>query len=316
MKLCRVVSLVTSLALILNGCGSTRDVATPPTKPSTPSLDFAKVAAWGDSLTEGNQDGSGVTYPGVLQLDLHMQVHNGGAPGATSSQVLAAMLADTPDLNDAVVIWCGRNDRANPTQVISDIQSMVDAITAANKVYLILSVPNGESSDEWKGTPGYQVTASLNAALAAKFPGHYLDIRSALINQFNPSDPIDSLDQLHDVPPASLRSHNLIGSLTSDLSAESGSLSFLYNGNGLTPRKGTILQIDSETMYVTDATSSGDVYTVAVERGYATSQIAPHVAGSLTTGIDVLHLNANGYTFVAGQVYNWLTLNAQQSAIR
>ena len=60
---------------------------------STSSEQQEPIACWGDSLTQGNQDLTGVSYPGVLQQLLGVTVYNGGVDGQTSTQIAARMLA-------------------------------------------------------------------------------------------------------------------------------------------------------------------------------------------------------------------------------
>lgn len=52
-----------------------------------------EMMAWGDSLTAGNEDGSGITYPNQLQLLTGVPVFNLGIGGQTSSQIAVRMNA-------------------------------------------------------------------------------------------------------------------------------------------------------------------------------------------------------------------------------
>jgi hypothetical protein len=54
---------------------------------SSSQNNWYNYAAWGDSLTAGNEDGTGVTYPNVLQTLTGRPVYNGGVGGQTSSQI-------------------------------------------------------------------------------------------------------------------------------------------------------------------------------------------------------------------------------------
>ncbi|KRQ09151.1 hypothetical protein AOQ71_21210 [Bradyrhizobium manausense] len=92
----------------------------------------------------------------------------------------------------------------------SDIAAMVAAL-GANSHYLILSILNGEfGSNEYSGGSGYNQIVSINSYLASTYPGHYLDIRSYLI-QHGLSDAgiatssQDLTDIGHDIPPTDLR---------------------------------------------------------------------------------------------------------------
>lgn len=53
----------------------------------------SEMIAWGDSLTAGNEDGSGITYPNQLQKLTGLTVINLGIGGQTSSQIAVRMNA-------------------------------------------------------------------------------------------------------------------------------------------------------------------------------------------------------------------------------
>ena len=104
---------------------------------------------------------------------------SGSAVSVTSAQ----FVVDTGTLNNGIIIiWAGRNNiysSAQVEQVKADISAMVSSL-GSNKNYIILSVTN--ASTETSGTTIYNNIASLNSNLASTYSGHYLDIRSYLIN--------------------------------------------------------------------------------------------------------------------------------------
>jgi lysophospholipase L1-like esterase len=279
---------------------------------STRSKKQGPVACWGDSLTQGNQDFTGVSYPSVLQQRLGVPVYNEGVDGQTSTQIAARMLAATNMYGDTDVFWAGRNDYKQPSdpesQILSNIASMVNALTSSPQKYLVLSVPNGDGIWDLKGTQDYNRIMALNSALAAAYPHHYLDIRSYLVSQYDPTQPLDVFDHENDVWPASLRVHNLMGSLAASVGASNTTI-YMNATSVVHPIDSTILEVDSELMCVTAVTaptSPGGQYALTVIRGYAKTPVSPHGADVIIVGIDPLHLNANGYTKVAQQVANWL----------
>lgn len=83
---------------------------------------------------------------------------------------------------------------------------MVAALGHTN--YLVLSIPNSDSSGEWKGGASYPTLMQLNADLAATYGARFLDVRAYLVSLYNPSIPQDVIDFSHDVPPSSLRVDN------------------------------------------------------------------------------------------------------------
>jgi lysophospholipase L1-like esterase len=272
------------------------------------------IACWGDSLTQGNQDRTGVSYPGVLQQLLGIPVYNGGVDGQTSTQIAARMLAATNMYGDTDVFWAGRNNYKQPLpsdpepQILSDIASMVNALTSSPKKLLVLSVPNGDGIWDLKGTQDYNRIMALNSALAAAYPNNYLDIRSYLVSQYDPTNLLDLFDHENDVWPASLRVHNLTGSLAAPV-GDSDTTIYMNVTSAVRPIISNILEVDSEYMCITEVTaptSPGAVYALKVLRGYANSPVSSHQANLAIVGTDPLHLNANGYTKVAQQVANWL----------
>jgi hypothetical protein len=80
--------------LILSGCsagnnpGTGASTGTPPVVTASP-----QVTAWGDSLTAGNEDGTGITYPRQLATLTGKTVNNMGIGGQTSSQIAVRMNA-------------------------------------------------------------------------------------------------------------------------------------------------------------------------------------------------------------------------------
>ena len=165
-----------------------------------------EIAAWGDSLTLGNQDGTGTTYPGVLAQLTARSVYNGGVSGQSSTQIATRMLADTSRYGDLTIIWAGRNNYWSQEVVLADIASMVYQLPSPRH-FLVLSVLN--ASYEGIGTTGYNEVIALNQALQAAYPNNYLEIRSLLVAQYDPTSGQDISDHAMDVPPTSLRFDNL-----------------------------------------------------------------------------------------------------------
>ena len=166
------------------------------------------VVAWGDSLTVGNQDGTGVTYPKVLQSLYGQVVLNEGAGGNTSTQVLTRFQAVPGFWGDISLIWSGRNNVNSPSTVASDIATMISDIPSGTP-FLVLSVTNGEYLGEGAGGATYSQIIGLNAALAASYPNNYLDIRGLLVSQYNRANPDDVIDHANDVVPYSLRAQSM-----------------------------------------------------------------------------------------------------------
>ena len=264
------------------------------------SLNYASLAgntivAWGDSLTAGNEDGSGISYPGLLPalFTPNIPVLNQGIGGQTSTQITARFLA-TPYLqNYRGVIWSGRNNSSQTATVQSDIAVMYAKMPAG----LVLSVLNGEGEGSGSGSVYTNIVTTLNPALSSTYSTHYLDVRSMLVAQ-TAANAVDVLDKAADIPLFSLRAKypgTIVGAITS------GTTSFSITGSSVAP--GFIIQASTEYIYV--LTGSGTSVT-SCTRGYAGTTAAGYGAGQAMTATDNLHLGANGYTLVAGWVYTAL----------
>ena len=165
------------------------------------------ISCWGDSLTYGAGAANG--YPYYLGLLSSFPTINNGIGGQTSSQILTNFQAHPDQYNNLTVIWSGRNNYyTNGNQVFLDIASMVSALGHTN--YLVLSVLN--STNEYIGTPQYQVFTNQNAQLADTYGKQYRDIRGwmasanslAAVNITPTSQ--DLIDIANGVPPTSLHS--------------------------------------------------------------------------------------------------------------
>ena len=337
---------------------------------------YSVCTIWGDSLTEGNQDGTGVTVSTALQaLGYCAKVNNEGTVGATSTQIavregavastasivggvipaaggigisfktgyepvshhalnmtiqgVAGVLtykggasftftratsgsptvspADSPftvqvgDLNSGlVVIWAGTNNYLDGTLVQSDVAAMVATLPKPSH-FLVLSALNSDNPWLYAGQKDYKILTSLNASLAATYPNHYSDIRTALVGAADQSNAQDRIDQVHDVPPSTMRAQDVSGVLTTGVSDASSCYFSVTTGSAL---RDYTLTVDSEKIYLssTDGTNVSGCL-----RGYAGTQASPHRVGAAFTGLDVSHLNGPvGDLFVARRILDWM----------
>lgn len=189
----------------VSGCESGRTpldvtvVAAPgtPTIVSSLAIDERNIAAWGDSFTDANYG----LYPQVLSQLTGRAVANLGIGGQTSVMIKDRMVADTQKHTWPSIFWVGRNDSGTIEQVKNSIDIMIANLTHTD--YLVLSVLNG--SGEGIGTSAYDQIMTLNNELARTYGSHYLDVRSFLVSQYDPSNPQDVADHAADIPPSSLR---------------------------------------------------------------------------------------------------------------
>ncbi len=169
---------------------------------STEPAVIKKIAAWGDSYTQGG----GITlpeyaYPVQLQQLSRYEVYNGGIGGQTSSQIKLRMLAAPDKKEYNTIIWAGTNNFWEPEIVKTDIAQMVAFL--GHKRFMILSVFNDAS--QRKGTTDYNTIIKLNNDLKEIYKENYLDVRTYLVSQSNGSVQ-DEKDKADDVIPSSLMS--------------------------------------------------------------------------------------------------------------
>jgi lysophospholipase L1-like esterase len=163
------------------------------------------IAAWGDSLTDGQPFTRADSYPTKLSALLPDRiVTNEGVGGETSTQILTRMLADSTHRHDITILWMGRNNLENPARIQADIGAALKSLRTDR--FVVLAILNGDFyGTEAKGASGYETIVGLNRLLALRYPRNYLDIRSYLVSLYDPADAQDVQDHANDIPPSSLR---------------------------------------------------------------------------------------------------------------
>ena len=143
------------------------------------------IACWGDSLTFGS---GGTPYPTQLSALLGTRhIDNFGFAGATSAYILASEFQAHPERTRGLnIIWAGYNDIGSQTNatILANIASMV-ALIPAPQNFAVLSVINSGGANS--GSANYTQIVALNASLASAYGSRYLDVRSYLVSQYNPS---------------------------------------------------------------------------------------------------------------------------------
>jgi hypothetical protein len=263
------------------------------------SLTGITIWAWGDSQTLGGKDGSNINYPDTLTNLLGVPVINEGEGGDTSTQIAARMLATPASFGpgNCNVIWAGSNNPTQVSQILADDASMVNAL-AAPPCYLVLGDVNFVSTPI--GTTTYNDIVTTSADLAAAYPNNYLNIRELVVQDYNPSLPMDVADHAEDVMPSSLRAVVSTGTITSG-ALDSASCAFSVSSGTQGP--GTVIIVDSETILINAIPDGLDV--TSCTRGYNLTAAASHAANATYFVIDPIHLGYNGLEFVASQVANW-----------
>jgi acyl-CoA thioesterase-1 len=147
-----LVVLVTLLALLLGGCGSSPPAAnqeTPRDRSEAPSAktpdDRGIVVAFGDSLTAGLGVPRGKSYPDFLQKEidgrnLPFRVINEGVSGDTTDMGLARLSAVVARAPDFVVVEFGGNDglRALPIDRMKEnLRQMIQQLQESGAVVIL-----------------------------------------------------------------------------------------------------------------------------------------------------------------------------------
>jgi lysophospholipase L1-like esterase len=200
------------------------------------------------------------------------------------------------------IFWEGRNNlfptSAGPwgqARILSDIAAQV-ATVPAGQTYLVLSVANEDTPAELSSGAHYSTIIELNDKLSSIYGNHYLDIRSILVNAYNPSLPTDVSDFKNDVVPTSLRSIQAQGTLVGNIGT--ADTSFSVNVTTGTLIAGEILTVDNENIRILEV--SGSTVTSAT-RGSG-GKLASHSAGAAVSESEQTHLNKQGDKVVAEAV--------------
>ena len=186
---------------------------------------LGNVMCWGDSLSSGV---GGTPWCTQLSTISGVNAVITAFTGITSSAILNNFNSDASRRSWLNAIWSGRNDYntliGNPSAfpaaqaaVLANIAAMVSALPAGSdgtKRFVVLSVLNSNSSTggvEANTGSDYSYFTGLNAALAAAYPDNYVDVRAALVAQYNNASigcgsSQDLTDHGLDVPPHCLTS--------------------------------------------------------------------------------------------------------------
>jgi hypothetical protein len=285
--------------------GATVGGVTNPAVPTLPQPAYGAINMWGDSLTSGNQDGSGITVCTVLATLSGLTCNDLGVAGNTSTQVLARMTSSPPAAGTLNVIWTCTND---PTiqPCIGNIQAMVAIVKAQSASFLILPPQNtdNQTSHAPNGVNYLQFVA-IGQYEQSLYPANFIGTREALVGKFNPTSLGDTGSYVYDLTPFSYRAQYTGGTLTADITSSTCAIGITTPPSGIGVN-GTIL-IDSEYIWIS-AYSSPNI--TACVRGYDGSTAAAHTSGATITAADGVHLGgATGYTYVANQAYQWMQAN-------
>jgi hypothetical protein len=146
--------------------------------------------------------------PNVQVLVPNRTVYDGSGIAQTSGQVASRLVSNAATRTWVTVIWAGHNNfrLGTSSQVRGDIAFMVSTLQSfGNNHFVIMSLLNEDTPGWRKGEANYAAIMQLNADLAATYPNNYLDVRTPLVNSYNPAIAQDVIDHNNDVVPSSLR---------------------------------------------------------------------------------------------------------------
>lgn len=174
------------------------------------------------STQSGNNTFSAMGYLGSVHGTL-TRTATGGPPSTAETytftpdagQVLpaycppqTAFLVDYPYLAYTHVLWLGRNNYTDPTQVEADVAACRNMLP--HKRFVVMGVINGQYPTEYVGQSGYNTIVGIENYLANAYPQNFLNIRRLLIDRglhdagITPT-PQDLTDIANDTIPTSLR---------------------------------------------------------------------------------------------------------------
>lgn len=241
-------------------------------------------------------------------------------------------VVDQPYQNYFQVLETGRNNYGNLAQVLSDDAAMVSVLPSP-KQYVVTSVINGNYPSEHCfpiPTANCIAIAALNAGKAAANPGHYVDTWTPLLNAYNPSFPLDVIDNSNGVVPSTLRAiwtgttagSCAAGATTCCLSGPPpavGAIGYLNENSSSPYTPGTEFVVINSVANPGICSSGSQVN---LTRGYAGSTPASITSGGYWGYWDPLHLNGgaqnpanslgSGDAIQAQVIANWYQNNNAQ----
>jgi hypothetical protein len=160
---------------------------------------------WGDSLTAGDEDGLGDSYPLFLTLYSGVQNLNFGIGGAGSYTILTNFTSTfhTNLWSQPTFIWSGNNDVGNGAAAVETnlLTMALDLQSVGNTNYWFLTLINNTNQTP----PTETALLTCNAWLKTTFTNHVIDVRSWIQGHPDPTSLVDSNAVYQGFAPASLR---------------------------------------------------------------------------------------------------------------
>ncbi|TZG25585.1 SGNH/GDSL hydrolase family protein [Sphingomonas montanisoli] len=259
-------------------------------RPFTTKRPAPDIAVYGDSLV------SRASFPGGRSIPQHLaaltgkRVLNCGAENDQSTAIRTRFLNDAL-FDREIAIMAGRNNYSQGATVQADIAAMVAAIP--HDRYLVLSVANINTATEFVGTANYDAIVALNAALAATYGARFLNVWQAMIDAYDPAEPMEVQDFANKVVPWRFRQISRAGTLVSDINNSATTFACSEIGGG--PMK------FASGEYVNVLTRTTNVINTS-ERGYLGTTAAAHTKDERYEQRETTHYSDAGRIFIAQQI--------------
>lgn len=152
------------------------------------------VAVFGDSV------------PFIVGEELIPQVTNPVHNHAQGSYTSTDTLRDWrlyPEHQRTLILWTGHNNFPDEATLLSDIDMMVQG--NGHDRFIVVGLISANVPAEWTGAPNRVVKDRINAELARRYPGHFLDAQALLLQWGNPNNAQDRIDVANGAIPGTLR---------------------------------------------------------------------------------------------------------------
>ncbi|MEJ7830275.1 MAG: SGNH/GDSL hydrolase family protein [Segetibacter sp.] len=150
-----------------------------------------KVAAWGDSHTEGpgalpytyflanmlrkdtvTVDRSFAPHRDFYSNDVRV-AYNAGISGQTSTQIKERFIKDTAHKSWSTIIAAGGNNSWDTAQISRDVFEMISLLR--HKRFMVIGMWVGDWDDRIKGTAYYETVTAWNKSMANRLGNHFFE---------------------------------------------------------------------------------------------------------------------------------------------
>jgi len=168
------------------------DAVTVPHEGSVVVRPDASISPWNTGLDAAVTIGGSLAgVPGAITRDAGTDAwlftrSTAGPPVAVPAGTIFRPTDAAANASAVLISWVGRNDvvfdlpqpRAG---IVAATEAMIDHLTPLRKKFLIISVTT--TTTETEGTAGYALVRAINDELHQRWPAHFVDLRSLIIER-------------------------------------------------------------------------------------------------------------------------------------